>query len=54
MIPAGEVPHIDTFDKKSFEGDHTHIFGNMPKLGKWNNSISSIVPDLVALAMLAR
>src|SRR6266540_7376479 len=34
--------HI-AFDKENFEGDHTHIFGDMPKLGKWDNSISSMI-----------
>jgi hypothetical protein len=43
MTSAGEVPQIVAFDKKNFEGDHTHIFGDMPRLDKWNNSISSMV-----------
>jgi hypothetical protein len=41
--PASEVPQIITFDKDNFDGDHTHIFGDMPKLGKWDNSISSMI-----------
>jgi hypothetical protein len=40
---AGEVPQIIAFDKDNFEGDHTHIFGDMAKLGKWDNSISSMI-----------
>jgi hypothetical protein len=43
MTPAGEMPQIIAFDKKNFEGDHTHIFGDMPKLDNWNNSISSMI-----------
>ena len=43
MAPAGEVAQIIAFDKENFEGDHTHIFGDMPKLGRWDNSISSMV-----------
>ena len=43
MTSAGEVPQIVAFDKKNFEGDHTHIFGDMPRLDKWNNSISSMI-----------
>jgi Beta/Gamma crystallin len=43
MTAAGEVPQIIAFDKDNFEGDHTHIFGDMPKLGKWDNSISSMI-----------
>jgi Beta/Gamma crystallin len=42
-MPAGEVPQIIAFDKENFEGDHTHIFGDMPKLGRWDNSMSSMV-----------
>jgi hypothetical protein len=41
--PAGEVPQIIAFDKENFDGDHTHILGDMPKLGKWDNSISSMI-----------
>jgi Beta/Gamma crystallin len=40
---AGEMPQIIAFDGSDFTGDHTHIFGDMPKLGKWDNSISSLV-----------
>jgi Beta/Gamma crystallin len=41
--PTGELPQIIAFDKENFEGDHTHIFGGMPKLGKWDNSVSSMI-----------
>ena len=41
--PPGEIPQIVAFDKDSLLGDHIHIFGNTPDLGKWNNSISSMV-----------
>jgi Beta/Gamma crystallin len=44
MTPgAGPVPQIVAFDNEDFLGDHTHIFGNMKDLGKWGNSISSMV-----------
>jgi len=39
----GEIPQIVAFDKDGLLGDHIHIFGNVPDLGKWNNSISSMV-----------
>ena len=41
--PPGEIPQIVAYDKDSLLGDHIHIFGNTPDLGKWNNSISSMV-----------
>jgi Beta/Gamma crystallin len=40
---AGEMPQIIAFDGSDFTGDHTQIFGDMPKLGTWDNSISSLV-----------
>ena len=40
---AGEMPQIIAFDGSDFTGDHTHIFGDMAKLGKWDNRISSLV-----------
>ena len=40
---TGGVPQIIAFDKENFAGDHTHIFGDMPELGKWDDSISSII-----------
>jgi hypothetical protein len=44
MTPgAGAVPQIVAFDNEDFLGDHTHIFGNMKEIGKWGNSISSMV-----------
>ena len=43
MTRAKELPQIIAFDKKNFEGDHTHVFGDMPKLDKWDNSISSMI-----------
>jgi len=39
----GELPQIVAFDNEGLLGDHIHIFGNTPDLGKWNNSISSMV-----------
>jgi hypothetical protein len=44
MMPgAGTMPQIIAFDNENFLGDHTHIVGNMKDLGKWGNSISSLV-----------
>jgi hypothetical protein len=40
---AGEIPQIVAFDNEGLLGDHIHIFGNVPDLGKWGNSISSMV-----------
>ena len=40
---AGPMPQIVAFDNEDFLGDHTHLFGNMKELGKWGNSISSLV-----------
>jgi beta/gamma crystallin len=41
--PAGNLPQIVVYDNEEFLGDHTHIFGNMKDLGKWGNSISSMI-----------
>jgi hypothetical protein len=43
MRPSGEMPQIIVFDNENFLGDHTHILGNMRDLGKWGNSISSMI-----------
>jgi len=40
---AGDMPQIIAFDNENFLGDHTHILGDMKDLGKWGNSISSMV-----------
>ena len=40
---AGPMPQIVAFDNEDFLGDHTHLFGHMKDLGKWGNSISSMV-----------
>jgi hypothetical protein len=40
---SGDIPQIIAFDNENFLGDHTHIFGNMKDLGKWGNSISSMI-----------
>ena len=41
--PPGEIPQIVAFDNEGLLGDHIHIFGDVVDLGKWGNSISSIV-----------
>jgi len=44
LIPQpGDLPQIVAFDNDSLLGDHIHIFGNTPDLGKWGKSISSMV-----------
>jgi hypothetical protein len=43
MRSAGDIPQIVVFDNEDFLGDHTHIFGNVKDLGKWGNSISSMI-----------
>jgi hypothetical protein len=41
--PSGPMPQIAAFEHEDFLGDHTHLFGDMKDLGKWGNSISSMV-----------
>jgi hypothetical protein len=43
MPQPGEIPQIVAFDNDGLLGDHIHIFGDTPDLGKWGNSISSMV-----------
>ena len=40
---AEDIPQIVAFDNDGLLGDHIHIFGDTPDLGKWGNSISSMV-----------
>jgi hypothetical protein len=40
---SGPTPQIVAFNNEDFLGDHIHIFGPMKDLGKWGNSISSMV-----------
>jgi hypothetical protein len=40
---SAPAAQIVAFDNEEFLGDHVHIFGNMKDLGKWSNSISSMV-----------
>jgi hypothetical protein len=40
---AGELPQIIAFDGNEFTGDHTHVVGDIRRLGKWENSISSLI-----------
>ncbi len=43
-VPSpGPMPQIIAFENEDFLGDHFHIFGTMKDLGKWGNSISSLV-----------
>jgi hypothetical protein len=41
--PPSEIVQIVAFDNEGLLGDHIHIFGNAKDLGKWGNSISSMV-----------
>ena len=43
MRSAGDMPQIIAFDNENFLGDHTHVLGDMKDLGRWGNSISSMV-----------
>ena len=36
----GEIPQIVAFDNEGLLGDHIHIFGNTPDLGKWGSATS--------------
>ena len=40
---AGEMPQIIAFDGAELTGDHTHLVGDMRRLGKWENSLSSLI-----------
>jgi hypothetical protein len=40
---AGDIPQIVAFDNDGLLGDHIHILGDTLDLGKWGNSISSMV-----------
>jgi hypothetical protein len=40
---AGELPQIIAFDGTDLTGDHTHIVGEMRRLGTWDHSISSLI-----------
>jgi Beta/Gamma crystallin len=43
MRPANDIPQIVAFDDVDFLGDHTHVFTDIKDLGKWGNSVSSII-----------
>jgi hypothetical protein len=43
MRSAGDMPQIIVFDNDNFLGDHTHVLGDLKDLGKWGNSISSMI-----------
>jgi hypothetical protein len=49
---AGEQPQIIAFDGTDFTGDHTHFAGDMRRLGKWDNSISSTIITVGDLGVL--
>jgi hypothetical protein len=40
---AGELPQIIAFDGNDLTGDHTHLVSDIGRLGKWENSISSLI-----------
>ncbi len=40
---AGEMPQIIAFDGAEWTGDHTPVVGDMPRLGRWDHSISSLI-----------
>ena len=43
MRSANDIPQIVAFDDVDFLGDHTHVFGDIKDLGKWGNSVSSVI-----------
>jgi hypothetical protein len=40
---AGELPQIIAFDGADLTGDHTHVVGDIRRLGTWDNRISSLI-----------
>jgi hypothetical protein len=40
---AGELPQIIAFDGAELTGDHTHVVGDIRRLGTWDNSIASLI-----------
>ena len=40
---SGDMAQIIVFDNENFLEDYTHVLGNMKDLGKWGNSISSLI-----------
>jgi hypothetical protein len=40
---AGEWPQIIAFEGADVTGDHTHLVGEMRRLGQWDNHISSLI-----------
>jgi hypothetical protein len=40
---AGELPQVIAFDGNEFAGDHTPVVGDIQRLGKWEDSISSLI-----------
>jgi beta/gamma crystallin len=40
---AGELPQIIAFEGAELTGDHTHVVGDIRRLGTWDNSISSLI-----------
>ena len=40
---AGELPQITAFEGAELTGDHTHIVGDIRRLGTWDHRISSLI-----------
>jgi hypothetical protein len=40
---VGEWPPIMVFNGPDLTGDHTHLGGEMRRLGQWDNRISSLI-----------
>ncbi len=40
---AGELPQLIAFEGAEFSGDHTHVVGDIRRLGQWDTSISSLI-----------
>ena len=43
LTRAGEMPQIIAFDGTELTGDHTHIVGDIRRLGTWDHRISSLI-----------
>jgi hypothetical protein len=40
---AGERPQIIAFDGAELAGDHTHVVGDIRRLGTWDHRISALI-----------
>jgi hypothetical protein len=43
LTRAGKMPQIIAFDGAELTGDHTHVVGDIRRLGTWDHRISSLI-----------